>query len=196
VKRREFLGLGARKVTRLASRLAVGPATARPGNWLRPPFARDEPRFLLACTRCSVCLDACEFDVLFELSARLGRQVAGTPAMDLLKRGCRMCSDWPCVAACEPGALSRPDGATAPAAPLARLSIDTHTCLPYAGPECGACADACPVPGALNWPDGIRPTIDAARCTGCALCREACIVDPKAITVEAVPDHERTAPVS
>ena len=81
----------------------------------------------------------------------------------------------------------------APLAPpkLAAVRIDTRTCLPYSGPECGACAHACPVPGALEWEDGIRPVVNDERCTGCALCREACIVEPKAIEVAAfIPDGE------
>ena len=51
------------------------------------------------------------------------------------------------------------------------------------GPECGACTDACPVEDALEWEDGIKPVVNGERCTGCALCREACILDPKAIKV-------------
>jgi NAD-dependent dihydropyrimidine dehydrogenase PreA subunit len=42
------------------------------------------------------------------------------------------------------------------------------------------------VPGALRWTDGVRPVIDEDVCTGCALCREACILDPKAVVVSAV----------
>ena len=115
--------------------------------------------------------------------------------MDLTKRGCHLCEDWPCVAACEPNALAMAvtqlapdkDGNQPPPMPkLASLSIDRKTCLPYLGPECGACAHVCPVPGALLWPDGLKPEIDAAVCTGCALCREACITEPKSITVAAV----------
>jgi len=62
-------------------------------------------------------------------------------------------------------------------------SIDERSCLPYLGPECGACADSCPVAGALQWPDGRKPVIDQDLCAGCALCREACIVDPKAVGI-------------
>ena len=69
-----------------------------------PPFAVDELDFLLACTRCDKCIEACPHDVLFKLPARTGLQAAGTPAMDLLNRGCHLCRDWPCVAACEPDA--------------------------------------------------------------------------------------------
>lgn len=108
--------------------------------------------------------------------------MVGTPALDLSHRGCHLCEDWPCVAVCEPGALVLPQEPE-PAPPrLAAARIDTNSCLPYAGPECGACAHACPVPGALTW-QGPKPSIDPEVCTGCALCREACITEPKSITI-------------
>ena len=168
-------------------RLDTKPSARRPRRsekWLRPPFVRDEIEFLLACTRCDACIEACPHGVLFKLPSGFGAQVAGGPAMDLLNRGCHLCEDWPCVSACEPGALSLP--AEPEAAPrLAQVSVDPDLCLAHLGPECGACAHACPVPGALTWENGVRPAIDADHCTGCALCREACIVEPKAIKVSA-----------
>ncbi len=194
LKRRDVFRLGARKAVQVAFRLASEKAARRAGHWLRPPFAVAEPEFLLSCTRCDKCIEACPHDVLFKLPGRFGLQVAGTPAMDLLNRGCHLCHDWPCVSACEPDALKLPDRAEGipQALPkLAAVRIDTRTCLPYSGPECGACAHACPVPGALEWADGIRPVVNDERCTGCALCREACIVEPKAIEVSAfIPDRE------
>jgi formate hydrogenlyase subunit 6/NADH:ubiquinone oxidoreductase subunit I len=48
------------------------------------------------------------------------------------------------------------------------------------------------VPGALEWDGGGRPTINATLCTGCAQCREACIVDPKAISVAPLATEDRT----
>ena len=165
-----------------------------------PPFAADELDFLLDCTRCDKCIEACPYDVLFTLPAHHGLQVVGTPAMDLRVRGCHMCQDWPCVTACEPAVLRRPDqdGETPLAPPkLARVTIITKTCLPYLGPECGACAHACPIPGALEWEDGLRPVINQDICTGCALCREACIVEPEAVDVSAfIPNDEETAVAS
>ena len=56
----------------------------------------------------------------------------------------------------------------------------------YNGPECGACAHVCPVPGALSWEGGLRPVIDQSICTGCALCREACITNPKSVDIRAL----------
>ncbi len=200
MKRRDFFKYGAHKTAKFAFKLAGDKAARRARNWVRPPFAVNELDFLLDCTRCDKCIEACPHDVLFALPAGHGLQVAGSPAMDLLVRGCHLCRDWPCVKACEPGVLKFPDldPETPPeAARLARVEINTETCLPYLGPECGACAHACPVPGALEWDGGVRPTINGEICTGCALCREACIVEPKAINVSAfIPDHEAAAEAS
>ncbi len=167
--------------------------TQNASRWIRPPYAQDELNFLLSCTRCDACVEACPHDVIFKLSGRLGAQVAGTPAMDLLNKGCHMCEDWPCVGACEANALQIPeqledDDQTLPF--IARVTINTKTCLPYSGPECGACEYACPVPGALKW-DMTRPVIDTEICTGCGLCREACIVSPGAVLISSL-QHQET----
>ncbi len=190
--RRELFTLGWRK--------AAGNAAARRSSrWIRPPHALPEPEFLIKCTGCGDCISACPHDVVFALPAGSGLRAETTPALDLLNRGCHMCDGWPCVAACEAEALVRPDqaGEVPPALPrLALVEIDTDTCLAYLGPECGACAHACPVPGALEWEGGIRPVVKTDICTGCALCREACIVDPKAIKVSAYVRDEETMEVT
>ena len=198
MKRRDFFKFGVGKAVETATHLAAGKIAWRADNWIRPPFALSEAEFLFVCTRCDKCIEACPHGVLFKLPERLGRLVAGTPAMDLLNRGCRMCGDWPCVGACDPEALKLPDqeGETPP--PVAKLAvarINQDACLPYLGPECGACAEACPVPGALEWEDGVRPVIEPGTCTGCALCREACIVEPEAIEISAFIAGEELAEV-
>ncbi len=201
MKRRDFFRLGVRKAAEVAAQVVQARVPSRAENWIRPPFAADEPEFLARCTRCDNCIEACPHGVIFALPADSGARAAATPAMDLRDRGCHMCADWPCVAACEPDALRLPDPAEgelpalAPSpAKFAELRIDTETCLPYLGPECGACADSCPVPGALEWEGGLRPVIDQEICSGCALCRQACILDPKAIKISAIiPEHEDQA---
>jgi len=194
VDRRSFFRRAAQKAGHTLVREADERVKARARHWLRPPYAIDELDFLLACTRCGECISACPHQVIFALPARLGAQVTGTPALDLLNHGCHLCADWPCVAACEPGALRLPETAqgqepgvdTPPPPPrLATARIDTTRCLPYQGPECGACDGSCPVDGALSW-EQFKPKIDSALCTGCGLCREACIVEPKAVQIEAL----------
>lgn len=168
-------------------------AEQKASRWFRPPFALPELAFLLTCTRCDRCIEACTPGVLFRLSPRVGPEVAATPAMDLLNKGCPMCAGWPCVAVCEPRALVAPDTPKTPppAVRLAQVSVDTRHCLPYTGPECGACGSVCPVPGALRWA-GPRPSVETTVCTGCALCREACPTQPKAIVVKPLPPAPRT----
>lgn len=166
-------------------------------SWIRPPFALPEAAFLQACTRCDLCIEACPHDVVFKLHDHVGLLAAGTPALDLTQLGCHLCADWPCVTVCEPKALSLPDSADGtPAVPqrLAVVTINRDTCLPYAGPECGACEGSCPVPGALNW-EGTRPVIDAELCVGCARCLEVCITEPKSINIALVPVGDASVPV-
>jgi ferredoxin-type protein NapG len=181
MKRRDFFKLGARKTAKAVLQVAAEKTALLTGNWIRPPYAIAERAFLAACTQCDKCIEACPHDVLFRLPEKKG-SAAGTPAMDLLIRGCHMCEDWPCVEVCEPDALVRPEADTGPLR-MATVRINETTCLPYSGPECGACAASCPVPGALTWQGGLKPVIDAEHCTGCALCREACITDPKSVEV-------------
>jgi len=193
MKRRDLFRLGAQKTAQAVLEIAGAKAAARAKNWIRPPYALEELDFLLACTRCDKCIEACPHDVLFTLPARRGLQVVDTPAMDLLNHGCHLCEDWPCVTVCEPGALRFPDqdkeeagagGDPPPPLPkLARVTINENACLPYSGPECGACRPVCPVPGALAWEGGTKPRIVQELCTGCALCREVCVVHPKAVEI-------------
>ncbi len=184
------------KIGRAVVKIADEKVQRKAKRWIRPPFALDELRFLLACTRCQACVEACPQQVVFTLPSRTGLDAAGTPALDLLNRGCHLCEDWPCVEACESGALHRdapqtaraedchPGASSPPRLPprLATVKIDPQRCLPFQGPECGVCVDACPVEGAIRL-DGARPVIDAAHCIGCARCRESCITLPKAISV-------------
>jgi ferredoxin-type protein NapG len=195
--RRQFFRKGYAKAASVVISAAEQHALQKARNWLRPPFAIDEFDFLAKCTRCDACTDACPHQVIFPLPAARGGSVAGTPALDLLNKGCHLCSDWPCVNACETGALEKlvvaddvESGESKqpqprmlePAHRLSDVSIDTTQCLPYLGPECGVCRGSCPV-SALTWQDN-KPVIDQDRCVGCALCREVCITDPNSIKVE------------
>lgn len=185
--RRGFLKRSAQKTTQKAVEALDVRVKARASQWIRPPFALDELEFLLTCTRCGDCVDACPHDVVFQLGANLGADVVGTPALDLINKACRLCQDWPCVQACEPKALSKPDELQDDMSPLpllANCSIEVTTCLPYLGPECGACEQSCPVEGALVW-NNAKPSIDIKLCVGCGLCRIACVLSPAAVKVQA-----------
>ncbi len=197
--RREFFRRGLGRVAEEAVQHVDKKVVERASRWIRPPFAVPELEFLLACTRCDACIKACPHDIIFPLAAGNGADVMNTPALDLLNKGCRLCEDWPCVTACEAHALKMPvadtdeaeiDSTVEPGAKtgfspqprLAKLAIDTDNCLPYKGPECGACASACIIEGALEW-QRERPSINQEKCTGCAMCREVCITEPKSVLI-------------
>jgi ferredoxin-type protein NapG len=190
--RRAFFRMGIRKAAKDVIDVAEARVNQRATRYIRPPFALQELDFLIKCTRCHDCIDACPHGTIFALSARLGIEVASTPALDLVNGACYLCDGWPCAAACEPGALRLPDtedeGETQAPPPLPRLAkvkIDPAHCLPYSGPECGVCGSVCPVPGAIEW-DMTRPQINSDLCTGCALCRKHCVTDPKAIAIRSL----------
>lgn len=186
--RRAFFRAGTRKVVEGAMNRVDTHVRQRAEHWIRPPHALDELEFLTTCTRCGECVNACPYQVVFLLPPRLGAAVTNTPALDLIHKGCHLCVDWPCVTACEPGALKLPHTRSNTAVPMPRIAavnLNPLSCLPYLGPECGACASSCPIPGALNW-RAEKPVIDTELCTGCGLCREACIVQPKAIEINSL----------
>lgn len=178
--RRDFFRRGIGKATEVAVKAADKRVSDRAKHWIRPPYAIPELDFLLACTRCNACIDACPHNVIFLLAARLGADVANTPAMDLLKTGCHLCEDWPCVNACETKALVRSENESVEK--FANAEINESLCLPFSGPECGACINICPVENALVL-EQEKPVINQENCVGCALCREACVVEEKAINI-------------
>ncbi len=191
--RRDFFKRGFSRAANKAVEAVDAKVTERASRWIRPPFAIPELEFLLACTRCDACKISCPHEIIFPLAANNGADVMNTPALDLLNKGCRLCDDWPCVKACDVNALKIPDIESGvseaevtithrPQPKLAKITIDKDICLPYKGPECGACASACIIEGALQW-DAERPSIKDELCTGCAMCREACITEPKSILI-------------
>jgi ferredoxin-type protein NapG len=189
--RRDFFRRGFGQAAEVVVKAVDKRVDERAKHWIRPPYALPELDFLLACTRCNACIEACPHHVIFPLAARLGADVVNTPALDLLKKGCHLCEDWPCVSACEANALvivaidsadSKYKAEPAPMQKLANAEIDESSCLPFSGPECGACISVCPAEGALVLVNE-KPVIHQVLCVGCGLCREACIVEDKAINI-------------
>lgn len=66
--------------------------------------------------------------------------------------------------------------------PMAIARVNTDLCMPYSGPECGACFGSCPIENTLTWHNE-KPSIKVDTCVGCGQCVQACITMPKAIEV-------------
>lgn len=149
----------------------------------RPPGAVVEASFLALCTRCGDCAEACPHDAVHTYGDDAGF-VAGTPVMLPDQRSCHMCDGYPCVAACEEGALNLFDE---PTWWLGEARIVESQCIAFAGPDCGACADRCPKDvEALEMVRG-KPRIVSEACVGCGLCIEACPTLPAAIELLPLP---------
>ncbi len=146
-------------------------------EWRRPPGAVEEARFLDLCTRCDDCADACPHAAVHTLAAWVAIG-AGTPVMVPDSRACHLCEGFPCAAACPTGALRVPETRLWK---LGTVRLVTERCLPYMGPECGACAGLCPADAPALTLTLTRPAIDAETCVGCGRCIEACPTLPKAI---------------
>ncbi len=147
-------------------------------SFLRPPGARTEGVLLDTCQRCGACREACPEKAIVPLSALYGRAV-GTPAIFPESAPCRMCEDFPCVAACPTGALFRsPDERVV----LGVAQLDRSRCWSVRNQPCDYCMTACPVPGAIRF-EGAVPTVSEVLCVGCGLCVYYCTATPRALAV-------------
>jgi ferredoxin-type protein NapG len=137
--------------------------------WPLPPGAVDD--FAARCDGCADCVTACPHRAI-------GVLADGTVAMNPNALPCHLCEDMPCIAACETGALvpTPLEGIF-----LGLAVVDASKCFAFQGPECGACSVSCPN-RAIPLVGG-RPVVDMTSCVGCGLCREACPVWDKAISV-------------
>lgn len=183
VSRREFITGGflaafAREMAGPAPAAAAAPAKALPPiPVLRPPGAVPEADFLAGCTRCGDCITACPHKAIVLAPERL-RGAAGTPMIAPIDQPCLMCVDTPCITACKPAVLRRPEDEPIPRIGTARISsID---CLAHQGSTCTTCSERCPVEGAIVLTNH-RPQVVPDRCTGCGICVHVCPAPQHAI---------------
>ncbi|NLI78460.1 MAG: 4Fe-4S dicluster domain-containing protein [Candidatus Riflebacteria bacterium] len=152
---------------------------------IRPPGALPEAEFLQRCTRCGACRAACPHFVIRPVT-RPGSFEEGTPQIVPTEAWCRLCPDFPCLAACPTGALRR-DPDHPPRIGLA--VVDPRACLRPAGTSCAACQTACPTRfRAISFADpDAAPSVAEDRCTGCGACAAAC----PALPARAIRIHPR-----
>lgn len=152
---------------------------------LRPPGAVAEPAFLQKCTQCGDCIRACPYDAIHQAPLRL-RSAAGTPILDPIRQPCWLCTDTPCIAACETGALSAELELK-----LGTARILEQTCLAYQGTGCTTCSERCPVDGAITLAEG-KPRVVEDACTGCGVCQYVCPAPQNAVLL--MPMYNRPMP--
>jgi ferredoxin-type protein NapG len=168
-------------------------ASSLPAWAIRPPGALPEDEFNGACIRCGLCVRDCPFDMLH--LAELGQEIpTGTPYFIARDKGCEMCEDIPCVAACPTNALSHDLTDINKARMGLAVLVDHESCIAFQGLRCEVCYQICPVKDEAiklerhhNERSGKHalfiPVVHSDRCTGCGKCEEACILEQAAIKV-------------
>ncbi|MDP7006211.1 MAG: hypothetical protein QF718_08395 [Phycisphaerales bacterium] len=149
--------------------------TSRSGGFVhRPPHAVPESEFVVGCTKCDACIQACPPHAIFRTPDGEG-MMAGLPVIDADTQPCIMCDELPCVPVCEPGVLTFD-------APLAMgtAKIDSIACLAFRGTICTVCVERCQVEDAITIEAG-RPKINPDVCTACGVCLYVCPAPGNAI---------------
>lgn len=147
---------------------------------IRPPGALEELEFLSACTRCAQCVTACPYSAIRRMPISAGVS-ANTPYIDPAIEACHLCADFPCIAACNDGALLH---TTPETARIGIAEINPKGCVCHSEDKvCTLCYDVCPFPEtAITIDDLMNPQI-LAGCTGCGLCQKRCPSAPKGVHV-------------
>lgn len=151
------------------------------------------------CIKCGKCIEACPYAALHAADALQG-SCAGTPFIDAREQACRLCPDFPCVAACPTGALRDVSDRKDPNMGYAKIEEDV--CIAYQGYRCEVCYRICPLIDeaiTLDFQDlegdaihtKFIPTIDPHVCTGCGLCVERCAVSEPYVPIRIVTRAER-----
>ena len=183
----------------VAAESAFAVAGGSSSTLLRPPGAQSERDFVGRCIKCGKCIEACPYAALHAAGPMEGA-AAGTPCIDAREQACRLCADFPCVAACPTDALR--DVAEKHDPHMGYARIDEEVCIAYQGYRCEVCYRVCPLIDEAITLDFQRrendsihvkfiPTINKDVCTGCGLCVERCAVSEPYVPIRIITLAER-----
>lgn len=178
----------------VAAEGALSVVAGSSSNLLRPPGIQSEHDFMARCIKCGKCIEVCPYAALHAATPMNG-SAAGTPFIEAREQACRLCADYPCVAACPTNAIRDVKERRDPHMGYAR--IDEQICIAFQGYRCEVCYRICPlIDEAITLDfqarenDSIHvkfiPTVNKDICTGCGLCVERCAVSEPYVPIRIV----------
>ncbi|MDR2035301.1 MAG: 4Fe-4S dicluster domain-containing protein [Coriobacteriales bacterium] len=162
---------------------------------LRPPGAGTEKEYLSKCIRCGKCVAACTYRILHAAPAGSGVN-AGTPYFVARDAACKLCEDFPCIAACPTGALGGIENRRE--VRIGTAVINRDYCIALNGIRCEVCFRSCPLNGdAISIKHSPRPgdnihtifepVVNADNCVGCGICEERCVISDPVLAIRVTP---------
>lgn len=169
--RRDFFKdsvLSVAKAAREFSREVDAPPPEKPAavrtDWLRPPGSGEEAAFLERCTQCGDCIKTCP------PGAIVAHEGDATPVIFADRAPCLLCEDFPCIVACQTGALLPVGGIYDVRMGSAVVSHPLCT----AGQGCHACVSKCPTQALTMDFYTMQLAVVSESCVGCGMCEMIC----------------------
>ena len=148
-------------------------------DFLLPPGTSSFQEFLIKCNKCYDCISVCPNESL-RVSHNINSKINEYPVIIPEVTPCFSCTDFPCVNACETGALKLDNRNK----PLGTIKIIEENCFAFQGHFCSSCINSCPKTGTAISSDELgRPVINNDVCDGCGICINVCPSEKTAIRI-------------
>jgi len=148
-------------------------------DYLLPPGAALLQEFLLKCDKCYDCISVCPNESIM-VSHNINSEVNEYPVIIPQVTPCYYCSDFPCINACETGALKMGNRNKS----LGAIKIIEDNCYAFQGHYCSSCVNSCPKTSIAMYLDKIgHPVINDEECDGCGICINVCPSEEPAIRI-------------
>jgi len=148
-------------------------------EFLLPPGTTSMQEYLIKCNKCYNCISLCPNESI-RVSHDTNSVLNEYPVILPQENPCNYCSDFPCINACDTGALMMDNIKK----PLGIITIIEENCFAYQGHFCSSCINSCPETGlAICTDDFGRPIINNEKCNGCGICISVCPSEIPAIRI-------------